>query len=738
MKCRKPVFTLLFFLIATNFAFSKIPLVKNGKSNYKIIIPVQASLQEERAAFLFQKYIGEISDCILPIEKSNNAKGHYIFLKESNNHPHSDAFTIKTKANSLLVDGGSGKGLVYGVLELLEKYLGCHYYSYYYKIIPKNKNILLPEIDISDAPKNDLRIVHTSEKFDEEFLDWHRLHTQNNLFGRGYYVHTFNKLVPWQEYFKPHPEYYAYMNGKRIIDQLCLSNADVLKLSIEKLKKEMKEQPDRSLWSVSQDDNFSYCQCDGCKKIIEDEKSPAGPVIRFVNEVAKQFPDKTISTLAYQYSRQAPVKTKPESNVQIMLCTIELNRSKPIETDPTSQSFVKDIKDWGKLSRNIYLWDYEVDFAHTCSPFPNLHTLQPNIQFFVKNNVRQHFQQSNISRGQEFSELKMYLLARLLWNPDANVNNIVNEFINGYYGAAAPWIRKYIDQMQAELISSNAWLDIYGHPVAHHKTFLSEKNVQEYFNYFDEAIKAVKGDSALLMHVRMSQLPLQYATMEIGKNDMFGSRGWYNEGNYSFPKKEMTDMLEDFYSVCKTADVTHLNESGLKPKDYYESTRRFIEVQVVGNFAFRKKITADVSPAKKYSSGDLTYLTNGVRGASDFKVHWLGWEAKNVSLIVDLESTVTASQIEISSLWDAKSWILHPATVSCFVSNDGINYLPVGKIENKGNQQKEELTRLYSFKPTPEKYRYIKFDIDGTLKLPDWHPSAGGGSWVFIDEIVVK
>ena len=119
---------------------------------------------------------------------------------------------------------------------------------------------------------------------------------------QGYYVHTFNRLVPWQEYFATHPEYYAELNGKRIIDQLCLSNPEVLKLTIAKLKEAILAEPEKKYWSVSQNDNFSYCQCENCKKIIAEEKSPAGPVIRFVNEVAKHFPDKIISTLAYQYS----------------------------------------------------------------------------------------------------------------------------------------------------------------------------------------------------------------------------------------------------------------------------------------------------------------------------------------------------------------------------------------------------------------------------------------------------
>ncbi|MBK9563996.1 MAG: DUF4838 domain-containing protein [Saprospiraceae bacterium] len=105
--------------------------------------------------------------------------------------------------------------------------------------------------------------------------------------------------------------------------------------------------------SVSQNDNPFYCSCDRCSAVIKEENAPSGPLIRFINAVADTFPDKEISTLAYQFSRKAPAITKPRKNVQVMLCTIELNRSKAIAEDPGSASFVKDIKT-GPLSRIIF------------------------------------------------------------------------------------------------------------------------------------------------------------------------------------------------------------------------------------------------------------------------------------------------------------------------------------------------------------------------------------------------
>jgi hypothetical protein len=608
------------------------------------------------------------------------------------------------------------------------------------ELIPHKTTITLPILSELEKPVNNIRIVNGDlTQQNQQYRDWHRLNDHNEEFAKGYYVHTFNRLVPWETYFEKHPEYFALMGNKRIIDQLCLTNPDVYDLTIKTLKEEMAKQPDKKLWSVSQGDNFSYCKCETCSKIIADEGSASGPIIHFVNKVAAQFPDKIISTLAYQYSRKAPKYIKPANNVQIMLCTIELNRSKAIENDSLSVSFLKDITDWGKISQNIYLWDYTVNFSHHITPFPNLHTLQKNIQFFTKNNVNAHFQQTNASRGHEFSELKAYLIARLLWNPTINVDSVMTDFLNGYYGSAGMFIQQYITQLTNEIQKTGEWLDIYGHPVAHAKTFLSVENIARYNQYFDAAEKAVRNNTSLLQRVKLCRLPLQYAIMEIGKNDMFGARGFYVETKNQFIlKPSMQQIIENFYKVCKQNEVKNVNEAGLTPLAYYETTKRFINVQVEGNFAFRNKTSAIPMPSIKYSNADLSILTNGVQGANDFKAHWLGWEAQDFELVLDLQKIKQYQSIQISSLYDPKSWILHPKSISCWVSEDGVSYRLIETKRIEGEQRNENVTQEFLFNKNMGSFQFVKFEVTGTKKLFNWHQSAGGGSWVFIDEIIVR
>ena len=177
-------------------------------------------------------------------------------------------------------------------------------------------------------------------------------------------------------------------------------------------------------------------------------------MIWFVNKVAAEFPDKIISTLAYQYTRSAPKNIKPASNVNIMFCSIECNRSRSLATDSLSASFRKDAEDWCALTDNIFMWDYVVQFRNMVSPFPNLRVLQPNIQYFRDKGMKMMFQQGTGGNNSEFYELRQYLIAKLLWNPDADVDALMDDFLQGYYGDGI-WIYRAIHQIQCIMHWSN-------------------------------------------------------------------------------------------------------------------------------------------------------------------------------------------------------------------------------------------------------------------------------------------
>jgi hypothetical protein len=731
--------------------------VDHGRPAARIEIPESAGDTERRAAEILRTSVLKMSGVDLPVvaAKVPGTPGSAAIGFPSRDLPpvvsssvsklRTDGFILATSTGNLYIAGGGGKGVIYGVVHLLEKYFGCRKFSPSAELFPPGDDLALGCLFDTGNPVNAVRIVNGDFALDPDYLDWMRLQLHTDLYGAGYYVHTFQRLVPWQTYFDSHPEYFALMNGKRIIDQPCLSRPEVFDIAAARLREEIAAQPDKQIWSVSQNDNFSYCQCPDCLKVIEEEGSPAGPILRFVNRMAALFPDKTISTLAYQYSRPAPRRTRPAPNVEVMLCTIELDRSRPIADDPSGASFVRDIEEWSRICGNLYLWDYTVNFSHHVSPFPNLHVLRPNIRFFVDHGVRKHFQQTNTGPGHESSELKAFLLARLLWDPETDVDAWTDDFLEGYYGRAGKFIRRYNDALTAALERTGARLDIYEPPAVHAGDYLSAADVAHYDRLFDKAEAAAARDPERLVRVRTARLPLMYAKLEIGKADMFGPRGFYKEKDGRFAARPgMTRLIDDLFERCRAGGVRTLSESGLTPEAYRDGVRRFIDVQVEGNRAFRRPVAADPPPSPKYSRGDLAVLTNGVRGASDFKVHWLGWEGADLTLTLDLGGPVGAREIALSTLSDARSWILHPDRIVCAVSADGASWREIGTRTAAGDHRDEEFIRACSW---PEDMigagplgpiRYVRFRVEGSKRLPAWHASAGGLSWVFIDEIVVR
>lgn len=126
-----------------------------------------------------------------------------------------------------------------------------------------------------------------------------------------------------------------------------------------------------------------------------------------------------------------------------------------------------------------------------------------------------------------------------------------------------------------------------------------------------------------------------------------------------------------------------------------------------------------------------------MQGAHDFNVHWLGWWGEDAIITVDLENIVNPEKIEIGTLWDGRSWVLHPASVTCLVSKDDNKYVRLGTLEVSGDQQFEEVTRKFTFHPDIGEIRYVRFEIKGAGALPGWHASEGEPSWFFVDEITV-
>ena len=507
-------------------------LAKNKKTDYRIIIAADAAPSVIHGAEELKRFLGEISgaDFIIDTDRSKQTESEILVGRSS----HFDALDtgiclrclgdeglyLKTVGKTVVIAGSDVRGAMYGVYQLLDEYLGCRWFTE----------------DVSFIPKLEYRDPYFYGYYDGDWFARNRMNAKSAsltplMGGKVDYhrfVHSMSELIPQEEYGDSHPEYYCLRykddgTSERLshsYSQPCLTNPEVLEIAKKNVRKILDENPNCQIMSVSQNDNYLFCQCDACKAVDEEEGSHAGTLIRFVNAIAedieKDYPNVAIDTLAYQYTRKPPKHVVPRPNVIVRLCSIECCFGHPLDecslsgTEGGQGSFTDDLVGWGKICKRLHIWDYVVNFAHTLSPFPNFKVLRPNIRYFIEHGVTGIFEEGNNSVREtgELNLLRQYCLAKYLWDPDYDEDKAVNEFLTGYYGHAAASVRAYFNLIHDQ-ITPDVHVHIYDSP---HQPYMRAEVLDAADKIFDEAESAADCDT-ILQRVKTLRLSVRYARL---------------------------------------------------------------------------------------------------------------------------------------------------------------------------------------------------------------------------------
>lgn len=450
-----------------------------------------------------------------------------------------EGYWVEVSEKGIDIESGSVRGAVYGAYAFLES-LGCQFLAEDCEIIPSAEHIELPVHSFTGAPAFDYRDVYWRGALNGRFALKMRLNSARadippDWGGRVMfynYSHTFEQLVPPEEFFDTHPEYFSMINGvrKREKTQLCLTNPDVLRIVTERVLRWMREHRECTIFSVAMNDWYSPCQCPACNALDEREGTSSGTMIAFANDVADavrgEFPQNFIHTFAYLYCRKAPRTIRPRPNVIVRLCSIECCFSHPmaecdhavehidVETTsarkfaPAKNLFRQDLAGWAEICDNLYLWDYTTNFCNYLQPFPNLNVLKPNLQLFRGQNVRGVFEQGNYAYGKAsaFAPLKIYLLSKLLWNPDEDADALISRFVRGYYGEpAAVALLKYLQLCQNAVKTEH--MSLFDPADA---AYLTEAFIDEGLKLFGSALAATT-DPNHRERIRREELSPRYA-----------------------------------------------------------------------------------------------------------------------------------------------------------------------------------------------------------------------------------
>ena len=480
---KKSLFLLLLLLSLAGYGTDA--LKPFGKSvqlepalKYTVLLPEKPTERDLFAAELLVKYLKEISGVTLSVKKEPSPAENPVIsigetkLAEKNRIPScsGQTYRLDCRGKNLFI-----KGSVYGVIAFLEEDLGVRWYSKNKAPVIRKNSGPLTVVPREYTPVFDMREPIFDDAWKHtEWGTFNRLQPFSYYFnipykmGGGisnpkYFIHTYDLFVPAKKYFASNPDLFPLRNGKRFPSrqfdgQLCYTNPKTADMIVEELKKSLEEQKGYRLFSVSQNDNNnSNCECETCQKIISVD-GLSGATIQLANNVAerlaKKYPDIRISTLAYNATQKVPSKIKPSANTVIFYAPIR-QRAMALQYLPWSDVKIisQELADWKKITDNLYVWDY-VNTPRIV-PFPNFDVVDRNFKLWAETGVKGVLLESAEYWMNSLGPLKAWVFSKKLWNPNWDMNLLIDEFIEQNYGLSAPEMKEYV------ALQRLSWIEFY-------------------------------------------------------------------------------------------------------------------------------------------------------------------------------------------------------------------------------------------------------------------------------------
>ena len=481
---KKIIFGLVCFTLTALCAAQSVSLEKMER--YTVIIPEKATKQEKYAAKVLADYLGRLCHVKIPVAIENKKKpGPFVSIGETRQAEENNfsgalkpqGYSLDVKGKNLFIRGGS-PGPLNGVISFLEEDLGCRWYAEPYRnikhhpdpgltVIPNLSGKKLQVTPRSYTPPFVIREImyhygtHANPEsvmfFRQSPISYHSYlpNEAGACLNSTLFVHTYRRLLPPSEYFAEHPEYYALQHGKRVKQtvtsgSVCYTHPDVPKIMANNIRKEIRKNSEYRYFAVSANDTSAAgCECSNCAPIIRKLGIP-GTQVMLANKVAEylaaDYPDIQITTLVYGSGTLDITNIKAHPNVLLFLAPIgaRFNQIKMLIPIQENQIIANSIQNCRRVSDNLIFWDY-LDF--TGMPFPNFDQVRDTLQYLAAQGVKGYFADCT-NNGASLTPLKKWLYAHLVWNPDLNMDALIQEFIQAYYRTAAPEITEYVNIMR--------------------------------------------------------------------------------------------------------------------------------------------------------------------------------------------------------------------------------------------------------------------------------------------------
>ena len=463
--------------------------VKDGKSDYQIVVPETADANVLFASSELQYFVERSTGVTLPIVKDSTLSsfdGHYFSLGQTTFWEHADltlaldlgqtGYSFHTIGESYYLNARQGSGVYCGVYDFLEDQIDLEMYTADEVAYTQVSEIPLYSYQKEFHPLFDMRQImlkhiSTNSLYERRM----RLHHDLGLGKWAAFAHTtISKFLPYSKYGADHPDWY-----NEGATQVCYSNPEVVKAMAEEMKNAIVANPEATYIQMGHEDNLDMCYCENCIKERDKYGGYGGQELEFTNKLEEiidpwlhaNYPERSMKYVffAYQTSQEPPAKWdeakqsyvplssdfRINDNVMVMYCPIDLDFSKKM-SDPKNAAQKKQLQGWGDLFKyaghpgEIYIWTYSIQAVCGLVPMNNYGVYEDHYKFFSDMGATAMLDQSFYMSGVPgFEAMRAYTQAKLQYSLKESYADLEKDFMAHYYGEAEAKVYDYYRALRA-------------------------------------------------------------------------------------------------------------------------------------------------------------------------------------------------------------------------------------------------------------------------------------------------
>lgn len=530
-------------------------LVASGKSDYYILVPEQATENELFASSELQLFFKEATGFELPILTEGAADLSGSYLSVGNTKASQDAgvtptyeelknsgFVLKTIEDDCYIKGYNDFGTRNGIYEWLYYCFDYECYAEDCIALTETADMKLPAFEVSTKPSFDYRMSTGAVLWNTVLSYRMRFNLNEEIFVTGNACHNSYEIISpyvynWTD--EKYAEWYSdtlFKNreqGNDVIPaQLCYSNADMRAEYIKNLKTIL-ENSEVPLMILGQEDGNDWCTCEACTASFDKYKTNAATLIQFANHVqeeisnwyATEHPEKEpikLYIFAYGPTLNAPVKYDDEAGTYVPIDdNVKLNEKLGIFFGTSAGSIYpytsevnyekrQTLEAWNALTDDIGSWTYSTYPLRAFLMYDNFEIIQENYKFFLDNGVvlmKDQTDNWNDDKSTAWSHAKYYVISKLMWNVDLNMEELLDDFFANYFDLAGDTMRELFDEERQWIRYAHTQLGMPGEMASEHLStdYWSYPMIADAMERIDEAYEeiAVYQDSDPEHHARL-------------------------------------------------------------------------------------------------------------------------------------------------------------------------------------------------------------------------------------------